>query len=521
MPRAVEMDFLRNIKYIFVLIGFTHLTTLAAESRIMALGDSITRGAQSYYFLEEGFSASTYRLHDHEIPNNLRSYREHLHDLLTQTSCKANISWVGSEEFTERTPVNHEGHGGWRADQIHTEIALWLTDHNPDIVLLNIGTNDLIQGQSVANITQDIEGILDKIDEYETSANKQVNVYIGNMVPIVGWYANHDRSGDLSDTETRRAELSENIKNLAYFRSSLGDKIKVVDINSNFFVDESHTTNCQTQQPGNPENMMMTRCQAHLPPNSPDGIHPNLLGDKFIAQKIFSELRLQTDICNSELEISADLTTAIRAPHTHDVSLDENTTFTGSVLNTGSSQLEDILIHIRDRDKQEWHTIAGKPEVIDINESEMEWSYNTTLPQGNYTIFVKATDSEGAASSRFGRRFSTQPNIFEPDNLAPLVEFTSPENNSIHTPQQPLVFNGTSSDIGGSEIKEVLVYVRNRDRKAWDIIAVESNLTHTSNSTADWSYSAELEPGNYTVFVRATDINDNQSTYTTRKFQIQ
>ena len=74
---------------------------------------------------------------------------------------------------------DHEGHSGFHADgspagdgeDIFDNVLDWLIDQqnlgNPtDIVLLHIGTNDISDGGEDAN---EIDGILDKIDQFDTN----------------------------------------------------------------------------------------------------------------------------------------------------------------------------------------------------------------------------------------------------------------------------------------------------------------------------------------------------------------
>ena len=44
---------------------------------------------------------------------------------------------------------DHEGHGGWRIDQLDAIAADRLATYRPDVVLLMIGTNDLVQDHDV------------------------------------------------------------------------------------------------------------------------------------------------------------------------------------------------------------------------------------------------------------------------------------------------------------------------------------------------------------------------------------
>src|SRR6266496_3489004 len=46
---------------------------------------------------------------------------------------------------------DHEGHPGWRIDQIDASITGWLRATTPHTVLLHIGTNDVLQNSDLAN----------------------------------------------------------------------------------------------------------------------------------------------------------------------------------------------------------------------------------------------------------------------------------------------------------------------------------------------------------------------------------
>src|SRR3712207_5472734 len=46
---------------------------------------------------------------------------------------------------------HHEGHSGWRTDQILDRIDEWAPQYAPDVVLLHLGTNDMLQSHSVSS----------------------------------------------------------------------------------------------------------------------------------------------------------------------------------------------------------------------------------------------------------------------------------------------------------------------------------------------------------------------------------
>lgn len=52
--------------------------------------------------------------------------------------------------------MDHEGHAGFRADEMAANIQVWAQKVSPDVVLLHIGTNDLCQKQTVASTVNDI-----------------------------------------------------------------------------------------------------------------------------------------------------------------------------------------------------------------------------------------------------------------------------------------------------------------------------------------------------------------------------
>lgn len=90
--------------------------------RILPLGDSITEGA------------------DH-------SYRYALYSSL----CAAGLSFdfIGSQRGAGAHSqtgwdIDHEGHSGWATHDIAAHIGTWLQTYTPDVVLLHLGTNDMV-----------------------------------------------------------------------------------------------------------------------------------------------------------------------------------------------------------------------------------------------------------------------------------------------------------------------------------------------------------------------------------------
>src|SRR5689334_1660791 len=103
----------------------------AAESnggvRVMPLGDSITEGTQ--------------------VPGG---YRIGLWQRLAGAGYR--VDFVGSQVNGPAAlgDHDHQGHPGWRIDQIDANVTRWLATTGARTVLLHIGTNDVLQNYNLA-----------------------------------------------------------------------------------------------------------------------------------------------------------------------------------------------------------------------------------------------------------------------------------------------------------------------------------------------------------------------------------
>ena len=178
--------------------------------RIMPLGDSITRGAPSGV----------------DDPDYMVSYRKALWELLVVDGYEVDFVGSlnnGSAAFGDVDLADHEGHGGWTADEIVNgrpgsgKLEDWLTAERPHIVLLHIGTNGLERSPD------DVEDILDVIDNYEGNFNETVWVLLARIINQVTY---SQKTTDFNDNvEAMALGRINNPDNLAY-----PDKIILVDI---------------------------------------------------------------------------------------------------------------------------------------------------------------------------------------------------------------------------------------------------------------------------------------------------
>lgn len=129
----------------------------AATVRVMPLGDSITYGDKS--------------------PGG---YRVGLWQKFVAGG--HSVDFVGSrtEGPSSLGDRNHEGHPGWTTGQINSNIANWLRAHNPQTILLLIGTNDMWRDPRGA--PSRLNTLVDRI----TTLAPNTRVFVATITPISG-----------------------------------------------------------------------------------------------------------------------------------------------------------------------------------------------------------------------------------------------------------------------------------------------------------------------------------------------
>ncbi len=137
----------------------------AEPVRIMPLGNSIT---QAYA--------------------GRNSYRRPLWHRLTGAGYR--MDFVGSQQSNHNGlpaktdfDLNHEGHWGWRADQLLASVGSWAGTYRPNIVLMHVGSNDMFQGQDVTATINELSQLIDRI----RAANPYVKVLLAKLIPPTEW----------------------------------------------------------------------------------------------------------------------------------------------------------------------------------------------------------------------------------------------------------------------------------------------------------------------------------------------
>ncbi|WFE33468.1 cellulose binding domain-containing protein [Micromonospora sp. WMMD975] len=176
--------------------------------RVMPLGDSITEGTQ--------------------VPGG---YRIGLWQRLNSAGYRVDL--VGSQY---NGPGNlgdhdHEGHPGWRIDQIDANIVGWLRNTTPRTVLLHIGTNDILQNYNVSGAPNRLSSLIDKI----TATAPDAEVFVAQLIPL-------SNSGQESAVRTFNAA----IPGIVQSKVNAGKRVHLVDmhsaLNTSDLIDGIHPT---------------------------------------------------------------------------------------------------------------------------------------------------------------------------------------------------------------------------------------------------------------------------------------
>lgn len=144
---------LRSFAFAMIGIALSVDSSVAQERplRILPLGDSITHGVGGV----EG----------------LGGYRGKLKAMLSAKGY--DVDFIGNEVvFSHLIPdPQHQGHSGWRIDQIAASLPGWLANiESPDVVLLHIGTNDFGQGYQITTALNRLDALIGQIAALKPNA---------------------------------------------------------------------------------------------------------------------------------------------------------------------------------------------------------------------------------------------------------------------------------------------------------------------------------------------------------------
>lgn len=228
------------------------LTVYDAKTvNILCLGNSITNGTDKY-----------------------NSYRRHLWQLLHAGKYNVDMigSWskhhMGGDVPNPDFDMDHEGHSGWTLqhmfnppdwDTARGSINKWLQVYRPDIVLLELGTNDVFQCRVVPDMLSDLK----RLTELLQSKNPSVKIFIAQIPPLGAQWADKKLCGKPSSYAEDIAALNKAIAGFVQQHTTAASPV--------ILVDQFTGVNTATDMY--------------------DDIHPNSKGEKAMAERWFRAIR--------------------------------------------------------------------------------------------------------------------------------------------------------------------------------------------------------------------------------------
>ncbi|MHA6757148.1 ricin-type beta-trefoil lectin domain protein [Streptacidiphilus sp. PAMC 29251] len=165
-----------------------------ASLRVMPLGDSITWGIGS---------------------STGNSYRG---DLGKELSGEGHtLDFVGTQRNGTMSDPDNEGHSGWRIDQIAGIADSVLAQYRPNVITLEIGTNDLNQNYQVPTASTRLHALIDQI----TADAPDATVLVGTLIVSTN-----------STEEPNRPAFNQAIPGIVQTEQAAGKHVRLVDMSA-------------------------------------------------------------------------------------------------------------------------------------------------------------------------------------------------------------------------------------------------------------------------------------------------
>jgi lysophospholipase L1-like esterase len=228
-----------RLKTFSLIVLVTASLANAAEKepiRIMPLGDSITAGSYG------------------NGQNGIGGYRVVLWDLCQKSGLRVDFVGTLHDPPGAAFDADHQGWRGWRADQLNTNVAACITQCKPQIILLQIGVNDILNGATVDVTASRFDRLLGTIHE----AAPEARVCAATMMNVL-------EPNDYNVPMNKVSGYNARIPRIVADRARQGMKVQLVDLARKAGLREADF--------------------------SPDRLHPNDSGYRKIAEAWFLTLR--------------------------------------------------------------------------------------------------------------------------------------------------------------------------------------------------------------------------------------
>ncbi|MFA5044307.1 MAG: Ig-like domain-containing protein [Paludibacter sp.] len=202
--------------FIFILPFLLAASLHCFAVKIMPLGNSITNG----HIVPGGYRAQFWR--------NLEA---------AGLNCGVDIVGTQHDNFTvDIGDIDHEGHGGALIDQIASSINSWMDTTHPDIIMLEIGTNDIAFNVDVANAPTRLGSLIDKICAKLPTNGK---LYVATIIPF----------GDVAANQ-RASNYNAALPAIIQTRQNEGKPVSLVDLNHSILLTDLSADNVHPSQAG-------------------------------------------------------------------------------------------------------------------------------------------------------------------------------------------------------------------------------------------------------------------------------
>jgi lysophospholipase L1-like esterase len=324
---------------ILLLSVLTVSPAYSTSTRIMLLGDSITAG----------FNGS----------NPVGGFRDDLDNLLINAG--GEHDFVGTQNDGIGFDADHEGHGGWTVNRMLADIDSFLTETDPEMVLIHLGTNDISANEGVETTISEMDSLLE-------------HIYMHDMTTIIhlsGIIPRNDPAGPQKDSLT--TELNSGYLSMVNSWQSRGFPIKYVDHNGAFRVNP------------NWRNELLD-----------DHVHPTNAGYAVMAQTYFDSLANENIFDNISPAMITDLAVESVTSRTALVSW----TATGDDGNVGTADWYDLrysTLPITGLNFGNAIQAVGEPNPLPSGSAE-EYMVGGLSPSETYYFALKAMDEAGNPS---------------------------------------------------------------------------------------------------------------------------
>jgi lysophospholipase L1-like esterase len=232
-----------------LILLYAAVASAQSPIKIMPVGDSITYGYSS---------------------TGVTAYRRLLYLDLSDSGWS--VDFVGNLENGSPNDFDrdHEGHPGWTAVNVGDYIYGWLEDQDGisdqepvKIVALHIGTNDIENGRSAADVRSAVNHILDRIDQYEQDYGTDIIVLLARII---------NRNDILTGSPKSQitSQFNDLLNDLVAARS--GDRVLIVDMEKGAGIDYRRDSS-----------------KPYTSGDLYDNFHPNDSGDQKMAAKWFGD----------------------------------------------------------------------------------------------------------------------------------------------------------------------------------------------------------------------------------------